>query len=387
LEPGNYELAISSLPASRKVNYTLTVTAEFVADDVEFSGTVQVRDPEYDSATRKAAWRDGTTLWVADVNADTGYIEVDRRTQLDTGLTPATEIPNGPEWAVSEGGSRILYSKNDGPAPAIHQAVLLHEDEWALSQVPALAAASKPFGSMDSGSAWAFVKYDAGKQQAWSLLDAPDTGGVLPDHALAGRFLPSAGLLVYSIPVRGVQQLTLYDLFGKQSSETVITSGPPDKVMPFALNAPEFDGEPVIVCAETGASRQGITAVGVYRRTGRGWEQIKRITSPNPALPAVDSPEPFTVGGKTYVSFLVLRDSQSGERKQGAEVWVAGVSPGNDFLRRVSGSQNIARSDPEWIKIEPGDLGTEAERVFIYYTEIKQGGFRSQHRCLLGRLE
>ena len=91
---------------------------------------------------------------------------------------------------------------------------------------------------------------------------------------------------------------------------TTLTSGPEQKRSAFALRAPDLN-DIVITVGQTvdlGASDLNFKWIGVYRQVGGVWMRIKQIFSPSAELPVVDSPEPFAFGGKSYVSFLAVKD-------------------------------------------------------------------------------
>jgi hypothetical protein len=412
LPPGEYR-AVVEWADSRPASYTLEASAVFKVDDVIATGKFTVQDPEYDSVSLQAAWREGTSLYVTDIDPETGFFKMADRHLIDTGLAAVEEVVNGPEWSsIKDGRPRLIYTKSNGGRWSISQAreesdgtwdtdvvvssrpddssveleqpnLLARIRNWFIDLVPDTEDGYRPIGCQDSDDASPLMKYTIGTRQnrdqanAWMELDPPYSGDRLPEGAQAGRFVPGQFSIVYSREIDGFLQLIWHDLRTKE--ETVLTDSPIHKVLPFAINAPEFGGEVLITAPETGNinERGYFTSIGVYREVNGVWTLIKRITSSSKKLRGVHSAEPFVFDGRSYVSFLVLNaiDRESGARKDNAEVWIASLDPEDNLLRKVSGIARIKRSDPE-------SLVTENE-VFIYYTEIAKKSHK-QHRTRTG---
>lgn len=416
LPPGEYHVVVQWAD-SKPAGYTFRATATFAPDDVVATGKFKVQDPEYDSTSMKAAWREGTTLFVTDIDPDNGLFIMANKLAVDTGLATVEEVVNGPEWSCVAGGQpRVIYTKSSGtewsisqafehfngswvtddlisrtdpaatndspveaPKPSLSELVL----NWFANPVPETRNGYKPIGCQEGDDAAPMMKFTFGtrdnrdQSNAWMELDPPYSRGQLPGDALAGRFVPGRFSIIYSREIDGFHQLVWNDL--GRSTETVLTSSPVHKLLPFAINAPEFGGDVVITAPETtNINERGFfNAIGVYREIDGIWTLIKRITSPSEKLKGVHSAEPFVFDGRSYVSFLVLNavSRDEGERKNNAEVWIASLDPDDHMLRKVSGNARIKRSDPE-------SLVTEDE-VFIYYTEIGKNTYK-QHRTRTG---
>ena len=160
-----------------------------------------------------------------------------------------------------------------------------------------------------------------------------------------------------------------------------MTSGPEHKRTPIALRAPDLNAI-VITGGQTGdlgaSDHLNFKWIGVYGQVGGVWTRIKQIFSPSAELPVVDSQEPFAFGGKSYVSFLAVKDFPKGVgRKQGGAVCIASLDPKDDFVREVSApSESMVRSDPRAF--------ATGQAAFIYYAELDAGGVRKIHRCATG---
>jgi hypothetical protein len=353
----------------------------------------------------QVAWRDGTTLRVTTIDPDTGLYNMDSQEMVDTGLSAQKDVVNGPEWISVKGNvPRIVYTKSGSNGWTISQARALADNTWQTSDIsisPANFAPGRmlqkwlaemvpdtrngytPIGSQDGDDPMPLMRYTIGtdserdQASAWKELDPPFEGGLLPAGARGGRFVSGKFSTLYSREVDGFQQLFWYDLRSRQ--ESILTNTPIDKVLPFAINAPEFGGEIIIIASEIKdiEERGYFDSIGVYREVNGVWTLIKRISSPSKKLRGVHSLEPFVFDGKSYVSFLVLKaiDRASGDEKDNAEVWIASLDPEDKLLRKISGNGRIKRSDPEYLVTE--------DEVFIYYTEIGKNSYR-QHRVRTG---
>jgi hypothetical protein len=205
-------------------------------------------------------------------------------------------------------------------------------------------------------------------------------GAAIPDSTDLGqgRWIPGGDSIVFAQPLDGVNQLASYDIHS--GITTTLTSGPVHKSKPFAARAPDLGNEVVLTAAETDDATGGYDKwIGVYRQLNGVWTRIKQIFSPSAELPAVDSVEPFVFGGKTYISFLAIKDPDTSpnRRRRGAAVFIASVDPGDDFVREVSTkSETMVRRDPE-------PFATN-QAAFIYYTEIMTNRSGRIHRCATG---
>ncbi|MEI8007872.1 MAG: T9SS type A sorting domain-containing protein, partial [Bacteroidota bacterium] len=101
----------------------------------------------------------------------------------------------------------------------------------------------------------------------------------------------------------------------------------------------------------------------VYQEITPGqWVLYNQFNSPLPApFKFITSPEPFTCGGHSYISFMA---AQSGSGKDGlpAQIWIAGANPADAFMRCVSDTSVAIRVDPEPVVF--------SDSAYIYYTYV-----------------
>jgi hypothetical protein len=85
-----------------------------------------------------------------------------------------------------------------------------------------------------------------------------------------------------------------------------------------------------------------------------------------PDRPYVVSPEPFTYGGRPYISFLL--SSVPDNRELPADIYLMQPqSTSACHFRLISPDDNGVRRGPEFLKLPNGS------GVVVYYTEVKWG--------------
>jgi len=147
----------------------------------------------------------------------------------------------------------------------------------------------------------------------------------------------------------------------------MITSSPGRKSYAYGWLSPE--DEQLLVMAVVEDER-----IEVYRDTGGDfWKRTQLLEIPESSqYPVIGSPEPFTAGGKSYLSLVVKAD----RGYSFAEAWVWGIDAEDLFLLRCEDGQGKGiRSDPETY--------AGAEQVFLYYHVIQDGGV-SLFKCPTG---
>lgn len=135
---------------------------------------------------------------------------------------------------------------------------------------------------------------------------------------------------------------------------TPISSSQENKRFGRMWRAPEYGGDRVAFCLDSLS-----LAIEIYRETGTTWEKINTITPPS--LNYLYSVEYFTHNGKSYLAFATL-DHTLNIRVSVGDIWIAGIDPADQFLRRVSANNTANRLDPE-VLVTPTE-------VYVYYTEV-----------------
>jgi hypothetical protein len=346
-----------------------------VRDEVVSDLAVSLRDAEFDSASRRLTWQEGegVAVWVADVDPLTGGISPSdgRGTLVATDVLPQTIVKNGSEWIHTEGGSAVLYTRTEGSTPWVVIAEETSPGTWTSRDLVEGYAA---FGSLETDRAPTFIYMDAASTTRWMRLDGSDGAMFLPDPLLYNPWLvPDTDWLVFT----GTEAPSAPFQIGRHDTVTksfeVLTACPhgcvegslwwSEELGDWLLSAVAWDGP------------DSPTTLVVYQLDGAGWSVLREIVPPaHDGLRYVVSPEVFRFGGLAYVSFQLSTANTNGADTP-SEIWIAGLEPGNELMRRVSGAEPLARIDPEFIWTD--------ERVWVYYSELV-GEQRILHRCQTG---
>lgn len=304
--------------------------------------------------------------WLANLNPVTGdFMSPDGRdTLIDGNLTPLSTSFNGPEFGIDSDSWALFYTKNVMNTPQIWMATvlptgvnreLLTEDKLprlsvlasknTFDDVVRLLYSQGGFSLTEGKLAWLkAAEFNA----AETIVDFIDTGARWIDDTLSFTFIRQSG------PDRG--QVVIYDT--ETSLATTITDTTDELSYAYGWIAPEYNELLVLVVVND-------TRIEIYRNTGgRYWDCISTLSVSDQSLYGIiGSPEPFTTGGKSYIS-LVIKETQG---YAPAEVWVWGIEEGSGrvALKCYDGQGNIIRSDPE------SYIGQN--EVYIYYNLIRQG--------------
>lgn len=401
LDPGTYYVSVR--PArSANTNYELTLSAEFLTDDdVVSNPNTSLADPEFDGVGFQVTWQEKEgerRLFVAPIDPVTGDLLLSQRVVVDSGLAPTDTkeggTGNGPEWVYSADGSQILYTKLIDSNWYIGRAQKIGtkwQAELLTDATGQPVGGSLAFGTLEPTDPNPLIKYVgidpiSGEQDIfWRELNNPNVGGEVPGGG--GRWVQGEGerALVRHVSVSGYdnKQLFKYDVYTDTLTQATFDDDTKKQGSAFMWQAPEFNGDLVLmtpeieVVGEVPATPEP-DRIGIYRNTGGQWTKINEIESPNPDLPYFHSPEIFTYNGKSYISTLMVTTKSSGAKQfKGAEVWLLGVEPDENFARQVSeDDSSVSRNDPESLITESG--------AFIYYAEITADGTRIIHRADTG---
>jgi hypothetical protein len=334
--------------------------AEFVPEvvSIDLHGK-HVPDPEFDSEGHHIAWQDDQDLWVAEIDPATGDISMENAERIATDCARMFPIEgskthgNGPEWLYSMEGSKIFYTVDDfhGNDWAVGCAEKVGED-WSAGVAAGFSedVGGIPECSRVSGDTDPFFYFYASstkKRKGVHLrrLNDPDFGWEIPFEtkspprfSLNGHDLITAAkvgrtiqaMLVHS-ETQTVEQLTFDRKFHKDEL--------------FTWNAPEFGGDAVFLAAECKRPGGDASQLSIYRKSGNEWVRTKTILPPaGRKFKKLHSPEPLVFKGKSYV--VVSMTTKRG-RREGTEIWIAGIGA-EDFYRRIAGPEHgIGSSDPE----------------------------------------
>ncbi|WP_218081439.1 DUF7948 domain-containing protein [Anthocerotibacter panamensis] len=348
----------------------------FVPEDVVISDLTQdLTDNEYDNIDFQTTFQDNRKiLWLAPVEASTGawMPPSGKAIQLDTNLSPFSVTSNGPEWALAQGGARIVYTKDINGTPNLAQARLAN-GVWQVETLQKGSQRRSPIGSKEPNDPKPRILYStvtAGPDNlAWRELDDSRTETIVPgNNPRNGRWVFGERAIILTInDAQGISQVAKYDI--DTGLLTQLTFDPIKKTAPFAWHETSLGGELVFF------ARLDFSTVGIYRNIGGTWTMVEALRPPSDYA-HIQSPEPFFFQGTTYVS-IQMAASVNVEANSVADIWYGkvtyGLSPA--FYRRVSGNGALIRKDPETL------IG--ANQVYEYYTEVLNGR-QTIHRCTTG---
>jgi hypothetical protein len=356
LTSGTYYVLVRSVNQAN-TNYNLTLSAQFIVDeDVVSDPTIPLPDPEFDRLGNRITWQDKDgNLWIAPLNSQGDFILADA-ILIDTGLAPIGMSGNGPEWAYSQNGSAIVYTKLF-EGERFLGAAQWNGSEWTsgflTNNLGEKISGYLPVASLNPTDENAFINYVQIDRQAqrWLQLDNPSIGGVLPGQGL--RWIEGEKAVIQLVEIDGIKQVCKYNV--ETDTLTQLTFDNTARLAElFMWRSPEFNNEQVFFDIQRSDTEP--TSIGIYRNLDGVWTQINTIKPPSTKRD-IRSAEPFVYNGKSYISFIA-EDAKA----QPSEIWIAGIDPSNNFYRQVSDPNiEMVRNDPESFIT---DLGQ-----FIYYAE------------------
>jgi hypothetical protein len=330
-------------------------------------------DPEIHSAERKITWQDSAgRIWLAALDPLASTLVPGSEVVLATGAYPTFQTHNGPEFGWDASGWAVFYTKTNGSVPSLWRA------SWNGSVASAQPLTSgirrqSVLATKDSTAASIGLLYIQGTfqsgQMAWLDEDNPSVEtafGAVDDGV---RWIDSSRKIA-AIPQTGTNagQVMLYDAPGNFFDTVANDAGV--KTYAYGWFAPEAGGRLRVLALVDAQS------VAVYEQAANSsWSRVATLNLPGRGAGwTYSSPEPFVVGGRSYLSLVVGQPPPDGTRPYYNEVWVLGMD--GTALRCDDGRPNIRRTDPEWFI---GD-----DEVFIIYNIYSEAGFYELHRSATG---
>lgn len=360
-------LTLACAAALAALTCSTTARAQFVPKETEVCpASAQVYDPEFDPSTQQMVYFDGKgAIRVAPVLAD-GSIGTTAcaGTVLSRNATitmPDLPFRAGPEWAVSERGLEVYFTKLDKDGHP-YMARIRYDGSWrSVSALPettdrGLALTSSNPDDAEPSLVYAHSLGGGAYELAWRVASRPETEQVLPgqvDPSTGGapRWVP--GLHALSLAVAdasGTRQAALYNADTGQLTYLTQDAGHKDEV--WMWPAPELGGQLGLMAVVDGC------CLRFYRFDGAAWQPYREFKASDFSnRPNIFSPELLVHGGHTYVAMALAT-----QRVSPSEIWMADVStPGSvPVLLSDSAQRNVSRSEPEWMVTPQG--------VFVYVT-------------------
>jgi hypothetical protein len=283
---------------------------------------------------------------------------------------------NGPEWAMSQEGSEIIYpdSASTGSGFSIGR-VKKVGNQWLQSAVPNGLNRIPFFASFDVAypngavtSAGVNSSTMTGTGQIIRFINNSGSEVNLGQGSKGGRWIKGAEGISYYKKVSGFDQAGFYLM--TQGTTVQITSNTYDKEQVWMFRSPEYNNELILTCIE---KKPTFDELAIYRSVNSIWQKVDSLQSPSNRK-GIYSPEPFWWNNKTYFFFIAER-MPTDPTTYYDEVWIMAIDPQNSFSRMVSNAFAANRTDPEVYY-------TTTEPV-IYYTE-NRNGITIMHKCATG---
>ncbi len=341
------------------------------------------------------------TAWLAAIDPHDGtFVSRDGHdVMVDSRIASLKISKNGPEFGISREGWAIYYNKMLDGNVQIWRAIVngdsvereaLTRDSWdRINQLPSQNP-NAPAVDIIYGRGKFMQRRREGGQRSGRYMDKDRTISWINDArpgdenrmtlmvpgAAGFRWVAGTSTLLTTKSERGSDfgQIQMWD--AQTGKSKVLTNDKGTKFDPYGWRAPEFDGDILVLAA------LGNSSVGIYRDTGgRYWERIATIGTPDKSrLKYIQSSEPFTAGGRSYISTTVKKENDKifhGVTE--AEIWVYSIHSDpreRYFLRCDDGKPGVVRHEAETF------LGTE--EVFLYYNKINANRSIEMHLCRTG---
>lgn len=335
--------------------------------DILHTPTLTMIDPEFNRDKKMFTWVDSVSgdIWVSGYDFVTGaFIPANGKgTLIEAAVSTGGSYPglgftvNGPEWAQGTPTDYVVYTRTNAtgdPTPTNSLVGVAYQNpdgSWTRKSL-ATPQRNGPFGSI-SRSGPARISYQDGAGTHFArIVNDPESEEALPGLTAAGlkpaaRFVDTANIVVYQLPIQGVQQSVAYNLDTKVLTQLTFDAAPKDQSWMFS--APEFGGALGLM---TIVNKSTVT---MYRPvvdavTG-ATNYVEHASAVAPQRGKWFSVEPFVYQGQTYmVAQLAPRGSS-----YPTSIWLAKFGA-RTVLRQLTpnGLSTEARADPEVVPLSTG---------------------------------
>ena len=331
-------------------------------------------DFEFDYANPRFAWTDlmDGQLWIGEVDPQTGDFLPPSGKEILVD-TDTVFLGNGPEWAATSAGPRIVYTKRlPNGVVSLAQATLIDET-WVGDALTKGQWRFNPLASLNPEDRNPVILNLLSRRSnsqiiTWRVLDYPLTERRVPMSAGAtgSRWVSGWRALVFTAPLEGGgRQAFLYDCGTGEVDQLTFDSGRKQTI--FMWQAPEFNDEYIFF---TSVKLQDLSVIRVYRmldtdQDGEAeWTVFKIINPPTTGI-YFWSPEPFVHNGKSYIFMVASRDSNHKNYEIPTQIWLVDIDPVDPFFRNLSAVPNKLRIDPEVFVTDQGP--------FVYFNRYIPG--------------
>lgn len=314
-------------------------------------------------------------LWISYIDHDTGffYPPNGRAVLVDTDAAYYSDYGNGPEWAFSQLGSQLVYTRYESGVPYSDETTGIAlakqvNGTWTATFVDDKRGRISPGPSQSIDDPYPLMvnASSTGPRVYWRELGDP-VGQ--PESApwlsvgLSVRWIPNSRRLAFVNGAahpdgRRYQQVFTFDADTNVVEQ--ITFDATQKRGVFMFPAPEFGGDMTFF---TVADR---TELRVYSFADDGsgqrrWTIVNTILGPAD-VPYLATPEPFTYNNRTWVYMTLSPVKQASDISTPTDLAITGIDPAVPSFRRLTdrNSPRRLRQDPEYYITSAGP--------FLYYT-------------------
>jgi len=356
----------------------------FVPRDVKVCpASAGIRDPEFDAVSQRMTFFDTMgRLKVMSIRADGTVASPGCRggVVVDTGVVsvmPEFSLINGPEWARSQNGTEIFYTKLDvQQQPALARA-WKNGSIWQTEFLELGTNRGLPVATMDATDLQTRIFYafqPPGAAWEWRWRESRDAASEAPFPGVAPRGTGAAprwvqgqrAIATVVADSNAVMQAARFDV--DAATIELLTDDAGDKDEVWMWPAPEFNGEHLFMTVVDNC------CLRIYRQLAGVWTVIQTADAASFSdKPFIFSPEPFVYKNRSYVVMRLSRQKYSP-----ADLWILAVDPANPLLRQVTDPTlpDNVRSEPEFMATPNG--------AFIYYTMVEGVDKASLYRADTG---
>jgi hypothetical protein len=390
-------LCACALPAQAQQYTEVKVTSSAFAD-IEFDSArdgLYCATCNFGQGNARFNWTDKTgNLWLGHVDWQTGaFLPTTGQAELvDTNAAFWKDFGNGPEWAFSQQGSQLVYTRyapgmprttaNAGAALAT-----MVNGVWTADFLPGAIGSNGisgpinsvlPLASQASSDPVAYVVYNSmavPQTMFWEQASLSDASPNLTPfgayaNGISERWVPQTHQLLFLGSAVNQSTGQAYEQvywYGADSNTVVqLTTDPSNKNDAFLFQAPEFNDSYVFFTVANN------NEIDVYKQTGFAsggrptFQLINRITSTDPAEPLIASAEPFVNCSptcKTYI-FMTLTGTPKLPQNNPNGLAVTNIDPAHPrfTVLATAASAAVQRSDPEYF--------ITAQGPYLYYIRV-----------------
>ena len=361
-------LAVGAFACAGLAGHAAAAAQAFVPQDIEIcAAEFDVVDPEFDvDGSQLAYMTTAGEVRVARMRTD-GFVDAPGCAGELVGRDAIWTLPDktyrqGPEWALSQSGPELFYTKSLPDDRFALVSARRDDHGWQPNVLTRGENRGMQITSKDAADPQSRVMYlrrnAAGKYvPSWRESTLPKTEASLPvsGNASSGgvpRWVPGERQMsTAALDDAGVYQAAVVSIDDR--SVRLLTTGPDNKDEVWLWRAPEFGGDWAMITVVDSC------CLRIYREVDRIFREVNsydvRALS---GLSKIYSPEPFVVGGRSYISF----QASNIKLDKKAQIWFVAADPAAPLARQVSdASVRAVRIEPEWLVTASG--------VFIYYTQ------------------